>query len=931
MNSRFSVYCKNARLHTEDRLAELLGELNQCQWDVVLFSETRRNSEHCKLAGGHKLHASSQQTVAAGVAILVNRHLLHGVRRVQVISDRLMFLDLHIGTRICRLISIYMPHAGYPHDDLRKMYDQLHWVLAEAQKMRYVSVIGGDFNTQWNVGRRGDMIREFSHMFGLCLANHEHLPATWTFRSSTGIKRQLDFILFSSELCCESAGAVDVLDLGSDHRAVHCNLYMRARCFKRFWEPLRVPRGWMPNNQQQYHANLQMRLSNQQPNTIMELERLVHSAAVSSMKCEQSRLVEPWEQDVFQHLLQQRKSSRDATERRALSKLIRKKLRSFQRQKQNQKITTTLEQFQDFGRLDALFHDPIKTFDMPATSRPSPEAFTECLSEIFTSSDVHVEACQSNIGFSTIPPFQLSELRQALRHMRNRRSGDDAGLVLEMFKLGCTELHECLLDIYNSMLLEESLEPSWQHTLFKMLPKPGDSTQASNWRPIAVLKITYKIFAKLLDARIHCVLESAQCADQVGFRSKLGIDHAFAVLETMIGKSIEWDTPLWCASLDLRKAFDKIEHRSLFEALHAQGVPQCYISLLTTLYRSQTGQVQAGRKFSIQRGVKQGDVLSPALFNAGLELALARWKCNLSSHGLHVGGTERLTNIRYADDILLYAKSLEELVFMMEWLVHELTKVGLQLSSAKTKIFTTQALTKPLFVEVGGEMVEVLMCDQTHKYLGRRLCGSLARRHVVEFNHRVQLAWNKFHRHRRVLVNKHVSIKLRMKFLDAVVTPTILFGLHTLALTGVQLSKLDSIQRRMLRSMVGWTRLQDESWHDTMSRMKIRVAKALHQHPIETWTRRLARCQHSFASRVAQTNGWVTRVVTWNPESNWRDNFSLAPKRRQGRPLTRWDDKMRSFCKLKFPDTQCWMYVAASSAWKRKADDFVNEFVQVVQ
>ena len=39
---------------------------------------------------------------------------------------------------------------------------------------------------------------------------------------------------------------------------------------------------------------------------------------------------------------------------------------------------------------------------------------------------------------------------------------------------------------------------------------------------------------------------------------------------------------------------------------------------------------------------------------------------------------------------------------MMESLVHELTKVGLQLSSAKTKIFTTQALTKPLFVEVGG-------------------------------------------------------------------------------------------------------------------------------------------------------------------------------------------------------------------------------------
>jgi len=167
------------------------------------------------------------------------------------------------------------------------------------------------------------------------------------------------------------------------------------------------------------------------------------------------------------------------------------------------------------------------------------------------------------------------------------------------------------------------------------------------------------------------------------------------------------------------------------------------------------------------------------------------------------------------------------------------------------------------------------------------MCGSLTQRHVVEFNHRVQVAWNKFHRHRRILVNKDVSIKLRMKFFDSVVTPTMLFGLHTLALTGVQLSKLDSIQRRMLRSMVGWIRIQDESWHDTMSRMKSRVAAALRQQPVETWTRRLAKNQHFFAVRVAHTNGWVARVVTWNPEMNWHDNFSSTPKCRQGRPLTR--------------------------------------------
>ena len=89
----------------------------------------------------------------------------------------------------------------------------------------------------------------------------------------------------------------------------------------------------------------------------------------------------------------------------------------------------------------------------------------------------------------------------------------------------------------------------------------------------------------------------------------------------MIGKTIDWHLPLWMISLDLRKAFDRIQFGPLFEALRDQGVPDAYVQLLGLLYKDQKGTVNGSAFFDIQRGVKQGDVISSMLFNAGLEAA----------------------------------------------------------------------------------------------------------------------------------------------------------------------------------------------------------------------------------------------------------------------------------------------------------------------
>ena len=177
--------------------------------------------------------------------------------------------------------------------------------------------------------------------------------------------------------------------------------------------------------------------------------------------------------------------------------------------------------------------------------------------------------------------------------------------------------------------------------------------------------------------RLDDMLEKAQCSDQVGVRTDCSVDDAFAVHDSICGKALEANVELWFASLDLRKAFDRIEYGALFGALAEQGVSRDYLALLASLYSDQVGIVHGGCKFKIQRGVKQGDIISPKLFNAGLETAIRRWKARLNHYGLLLQrGSERLTNVRYADDLMIYAKSPAELCEMMELLVEDLCRLA---------------------------------------------------------------------------------------------------------------------------------------------------------------------------------------------------------------------------------------------------------------
>ena len=218
-----------------------------------------------------------------------------------------------------------------------------------------------------------------------------------------------------------------------------------------------------------------------------------------------------------------------------------------------------------------------------------------------------------------------------------------------------------------------------------------------------------------------------------------------------------------------------------------------------------------------------------------------------------------------------------------------------------------------MYVEVSQDLVHVLHEGSSHKYLGRHIPGNLKQRGRVELHHRKTIAWAKFNKHRTILTNKHVSflLKLRLKFFNAVVTPAMLFSLHTLALTKVQLESINVLQRKMLRSIVGWVRVNGEDWSETMRRMNHRLGVALELFPLPPWTEQLAKRQFQFAARVASEQSWSSVVGHCiGLAAGWQANFDSMPSRKRGRPLVKWDDKLSNITSQFFPLHHGWLAAA---------------------
>ena len=217
--------------------------------------------------------------------------------------------------------------------------------------------------------------------------------------------------------------------------------------------------------------------------------------------------------------------------------------------------------------------------------------FADFYEELY--SDVRSERTTTEFSEENTIPFTKEEVQAQLKNLKNGKSADAKGIICEMLKHGGGELASLLADMFTDILSPSSKCPqNWRETTIKVLFKKGNAVVPENYRPICIIPILYKLFSKLIGARITKQLDREQTPDQAGFRSGFSCDDDLFTITLLAEICLEMQSPLWIAALDFKKAFDSVKHESIWQALAEQKVPKVYIATLQKLYKEQSAQVK---------------------------------------------------------------------------------------------------------------------------------------------------------------------------------------------------------------------------------------------------------------------------------------------------------------------------------------------------
>ena len=182
--------------------------------------------------------------------------------------------------------------------------------------------------------------------------------------------------------------------------------------------------------------------------------------------------------------------------------------------------------------------------------------------------------------------------------------------------------------------------------------KSGLISSQDNYRPIAIASVLSKVLEIIILERIELFVYTHE--NQFGFKKQHGTDTCIYVMKEIINRYQRLGSSVYLCFLDASKAFDRINHDTLFKQLVNRNVPAYIVRLLVFWYSHQQMFVKWGNVtssvFTVSNGVRQCGVLSPYLFNVYMDgLSTTLNTCQTGCYS----GVSKVNHLMYADDLVL--------------------------------------------------------------------------------------------------------------------------------------------------------------------------------------------------------------------------------------------------------------------------------------
>ena len=219
------------------------------------------------------------------------------------------------------------------------------------------------------------------------------------------------------------------------------------------------------------------------------------------------------------------------------------------------------------------------------------------------------------------------------------------------------------------------------------MPKKDNAKECLNCCTILIISHASKVMLKILQARLQQYVNQELPEVQARFRKGREARDQIPNIRWIIEQAREFQKNIYFF-IDYTKASDCVDHNKQWKILKELGIPDYLTCLLRNLYADQEAIVKTIHEtkwFKIVKGMRQGSILSPCLFNLHTEYSMLNAGLDEFQAGIKIAGGN-INSLRYVGDTTLMAESKEELKSLLMKVKEESEKAGLKLNIQKTKI-----------------------------------------------------------------------------------------------------------------------------------------------------------------------------------------------------------------------------------------------------